>query len=176
MRDFATYEPRLGSPEPAVRVATRAAVPTDTLALAGVMSVRGGVVEDYLDRAERLIARLPVLLIAEVDGVAAGWCGIQRYPIMPGEDPQWLVAGLTVVPGQRRRGIASQLLGDCLVSVDGLVRGVPVFSVVNAGNRASVDLHAKLGFIEVARAGAFAGIEFTGGEGVLLRRLALSAR
>jgi len=46
----------------------------------------------------------------------------------------------------------------------------PTWSVVNARNGASLDLHARHGFVEVARAAAFAGITFTGGTGLLLHR------
>lgn len=41
-------------------------------------------------------------------------------------------------------------------------------SVVNATNGASIALHERHGFREVARGATFAGITFTGGTGVLL--------
>ncbi len=98
------------------------------------MSSRGGTVEEHLDAAGQLIERLPVLLMAEKDGVAVGWCGIQAVLRVTADS----------VPGE------------------------PVLSVINARNPASIDLHTGLGFVEVARAATFAGIAFTGGEGVLL--------
>lgn len=133
------------------------------------MSSRGGMVEEHLGAAARLIERLPVLLMAEKDGAAVGWCGIQKHSIFPDAEPEWLVAGLTVLPEQRRRGIAMRLLRDVLDATAGAAPGEPIFSVINAQNPASVDLHIRLGFVEVARAATFAGITFTGGEGVLLR-------
>ncbi|MFV2145274.1 hypothetical protein [Isoptericola sp. G70] len=42
------------------------------------------------------------------------------------------------------------------------------FYVVNARNAASVALHERWGFREVARAAAFHGVTFAGGAGVLL--------
>lgn len=91
--------------------------------------------------------------------------------IESGRNPEWLVAGLTVVPPQRRRGIAVRLLQDVVDKVQSLAPGEPIFSVVNAQNLASIKLHEGLGFEEVARAATFARIEFTRGEGVLLRRV-----
>ncbi|MGO1591881.1 MAG: hypothetical protein ACTHW1_06830 [Ancrocorticia sp.] len=44
----------------------------------------------------------------------------------------------------------------------------PLYSVINARNRASITLHEKLGFVEAARGHTFAGITFTGGVGVLM--------
>jgi hypothetical protein len=46
----------------------------------------------------------------------------------------------------------------------------------NARNRASLDLHARLGFEEVTRAFDLAGVTFEGGEGVLCRVTAESMR
>ncbi|MGG5171084.1 GNAT family N-acetyltransferase [Pseudarthrobacter sp. J1738] len=60
------------------------------------------------------IARLHVLPIADRFGEALGWCGIQRFPIYPGSDPQWLIAGLTVLPKVRRQGIAVRLLSEVI--------------------------------------------------------------
>lgn len=126
-------------------------------------------VEDHCDRAVRLIERLEVLLAAEKEGVLVGWCGIHRYSIQPDAEPEWLVAGLTVVPELRRRGIAARLLRGVLDATAGSAPNEPVFSVINARNLASIDLHQQLGFTEVGRPATFAGIDFTGGVGVLLR-------
>ena len=133
------------------------------------MAVRGGGIEQHVDQARRLIERLEELLIAEKDGVPVGWCGIQKSSIWPGSEPDWLIAGLTVVPELRRRGIAAQLLRGVLRATAKSAPGEPVFSVINARNAASIDLHEKLGFVEIDRAPTFAGIDFTGGEGTLLR-------
>ncbi|TCN54927.1 hypothetical protein EV641_104192 [Rhodococcus sp. SMB37] len=47
--------------------------------------------------------------------------------------------------------------------------GESIFSVINARSLASINLHLELGFVEAWRSARYAGIEFTGGEGVLLR-------
>lgn len=169
MSDFAAYAP---SVKPSVvngMVITRSAVPADADALASVMAARGGTVEGHVDHARRMIERLDVLLIAERDGDAVGWCGVQKFALHPGVDPEWLIAGLTVIPEVRREGIAARLLSQVLRDATERAPGESVFSVINARNLASIDLHLKLGFVEVGRSACYAGIEFTGGEGVLLR-------
>ncbi|MGD7732787.1 N-acetyltransferase family protein [Propionibacteriaceae bacterium G57] len=149
-------------------MATRNALPTDADALATIMAVRGGTAHEHLVSARRLIARLEVLLIAEQDGAPVGWCGIQKVRIRPGAELEWLVAGLTVVPAARRRGIGARLLGELVRDTPRTTQDEPIFSVINAGNLASIDLHLELGFLEVERAATFAGIKFSGGVGVLL--------
>lgn len=170
MTDFVVYEPTVRSAISEAVVGTRAAKPMDVRGLAAVMSARGGTAEECLDAASRLIDRLPVLMMAEKNGSPVGWCGTQKYEIFPNAVPEWLVAGLTVVPGERRQGVAVRLLRAVLHATDDSAPGEPVFSVINARNLASIDLHIGLGFVEVARAATFAGIDFAGGEGVLLRR------
>ncbi len=171
MTDFVVYEPHAQSPGPVVDIEIRSATLSDIEALAGVMAARGGSVEDHVDLARRLIEQLDVLLVAVRGRVIVGWCGIQRSSIHAGHAPEWLIAGLTVVPGARRQGIGARLLGEVLSATSQAAPAEPSFSVINAGNLASIDLHEQLGFIEIVRAASFAGIEFTGGEGVLLRRL-----
>ena len=94
----------------------------------------------------------------------------QKVAIHTGADPEWLIAGLTVVPELRRQGSAARLLSDVLRDAAGRAPGEPIFSVINSRNLASIDLHLKLGFVEMGRSPGYAGIEFTGGEGVLLLR------
>lgn len=96
--------------------------------------------------------------------------------IEPGRDPEWLVAGLTVVPAHRRRGIAARLLQDVVDKVHRSTVGEPISSVINAQYLASIRLHEVLGSEEVGRAPTLARIEFSGGEGVLLRRRRVAHR
>lgn len=93
-------------------------------------------------------------------GMAARWTGHEDAP------DGWYVGWLVVDPRWRRRGVADRIVADLLTWTAG--RSDRLYSVVNARNLASIDLHARHGFREVARAGAFAGIAFTGGVGVLL--------
>jgi hypothetical protein len=48
-------------------------------------------------------------------------------------------------------------------------RAGEVWFFANACNRASLDLHARLGFVEVTRDFVFPGVCFDGGVGVLCR-------
>jgi len=168
--DFAVYVPGVKPSAVAGSFITRAAVTADVDALATVMAARGGSVEEHADHARKMIERLDVLLIAEKDGDAVGWCGVQKFAIHPEADPEWLIAGLTVIPDVRRQGVAARLLSQVLRDASKRAPGESVYSVINARNLASIDLHLKLGFVEVGRSASYAGIEFTGGEGVLLRR------
>lgn len=119
MTDFVDCEPDAHSARSDESVGIRLAEPVDVDGLAAVMAVRGGAIEEYRDRALCLIERLDVLLIAEKDGVAVGWCGIQKFSIHPDAEPEWLIAGLTVVPELRRRGIAARLLRGVLDAAAG---------------------------------------------------------
>lgn len=96
-------------------------------------------------------------------------CGFQKFAVRQGADPEWFIAGLTVILEVRRQGIAARLLNQVLRDAAARAPGESIFSVINARNRASIDLHRKLGFVEVGRSPSYSGIEFTGGEGVLLR-------
>lgn len=169
MSDFVAFEPAKRSAPAGEYVAIRAATAADAHGLAQVMAARGGSAEDHLATATRFIDALPVLAVAHVGDGIVGWSGAQPFEIRPGKGLQWLTAGLTVVPAQRRRGIAARLLQQVLSETDRLAPGGPLLSAINARNLASIALHEKLGFREAARGASFARIEFTGGEGVLLR-------
>jgi len=168
--DFAVYVPSVKPSAVAGSFTTRAAVMADVDALATVMAARGRSVEEHVDHARKMIERLDVLLIAEKDGCALGWCGVQKFAIHSEADLEWLIAGLTVIPAVRRQGIAARLLSQVLRDTSRRAPGESVYSVINARNLASIDLHLKLGFVEVGRAASYAGIKFTGGKGVLLKR------
>lgn len=77
------------------------------------------------------------------------------------------LAGVTVAPGWRRRGVAHELTARRLAWI--AARADEAFFVVNPLNRASIALHQHWGFREVLRAPQLAGVTFTGGTGVLMR-------
>ena len=170
MTDFVAFDPLVRAQRAGEAVSIRPATASDAEALSVVMATRGGDMDGYREQARGLIERLPVLSVAEIDRELVGYCGAQPFVIEPGREPEWLIAGLTVVPVHRRRGIAARLLLDVLDKVHDSSAEEPVFSVINAQNLASIRLHEALGFEEVGRAATLARIEFTGGEGVLLRR------
>lgn len=81
-----------------------------------------------------------------------------------------LIARRKVTPEARRERIAARLMSQVLREATKRPPGESVFSVINAKNLASIDLHLKQGLVEVGRSASYAGIDFTGGEGVRLMR------
>ncbi len=73
----------------------------------------------------------------------------------------------------RRRGIGHALTVARLRWLS--ERTTRVYYVANARNEASLALHARLGFEELARGPSFHGFTFEGGEGVLCRAILPSA-
>jgi aminoglycoside 6'-N-acetyltransferase I len=107
-------------------------------------------------------------IVAEVDGALVGWAKTHYYDEASGAAPAGhYLGGVTVHPDFRRRGIGSALT---LARLDWIwIRETDAWFVTNARNTASIALHAKFGFAEVARAGEFHGTTFDGGVGILFR-------
>lgn len=77
------------------------------------------------------------------------------------------LGGVTVDPAWRRQGVA-------IAPTDARMRwigqrAIEAFYVVNPRNLASIDLHRRWRFEEVARSHRLTGVEFSGGVGILLR-------
>lgn len=115
------------------------------------------------------------VLVAEVEtdsGTAVvGWGKTslvtdQLGPAGPAPSGHYL-GGVTVKPSWRRRGIAVALTDARLRWIAD--RADEAYYVVNATNLASIDLHQRWGFVEVARGPDFAGVSFEGGVGLLMR-------
>lgn len=171
MSEFAEFFPgQYGDPLGDMRV--RQAASSDASTVAAVMASRGGSVESHLGAAERLVDRAPVVLLAECscDGHvrAIGWSGAVRTPLEQNGPLAWVIAGLTVCPGYRRSGVGAHLVGAVTDEVARKDPGALLYSIINVRNRASIALHRKAGFVEVACRKTFAGITFDGGIGVLL--------
>jgi ribosomal protein S18 acetylase RimI-like enzyme len=79
----------------------------------------------------------------------------------------WYLLGLIVRDRWRRHGIGARLTERRLDWI--AERSDEAFYFVNARNRASLDLHERLGFREVTRAFSFPGATFQGGTGSLCR-------
>jgi ribosomal protein S18 acetylase RimI-like enzyme len=79
----------------------------------------------------------------------------------------WHLAGLVVDPRFRRRGIGLMLTRERLEWLSR--RTNVVFYFANARNRATIDLHRRLGFTELTRDFSVPGVSFQGGVGVLFR-------
>ena len=113
---------------------------------------------------------------AEVEGAFAG-AGRVAWLEPEGDRPPppgYYLVGLIVDPAHRRAGVGEALTRARVAWT--LERADAVWYFANAGNRASLDLHARLGFEEVTRDFEVAGVTFDGGEGVLARATAASVR
>jgi ribosomal protein S18 acetylase RimI-like enzyme len=112
------------------------------------------------------------LLVATVEGRFAGFGRTTHFIPPPGAPSNvapegYYVVGLLVDPGWRRRGVGLALTRARMGWA--FERAGEVWFFANARNRASLDLHARLGFVEVTRDFAFPGVSFDGGVGVLCR-------
>jgi ribosomal protein S18 acetylase RimI-like enzyme len=79
----------------------------------------------------------------------------------------WYLTGVVVDSRFRRQGVGARLTAERLLWISQRSRYVYYFS--NVQNRVSIALHRPFGFVEVDRAASFAGVSFTGGEGILFR-------
>lgn len=160
---------------PAADVQIRRATDADLAAIEQVEALAGrtataSMLLPVLDDADR------VLLVAEARDARGGapqivgWGKTHHYATPDGPAPAGhYLGGVTVAPAWRRRGVASRLVAARLAWIRGLPGAQDACYVVNARNAASLALHEPFGFVEVARGPRFHGVEFDGGEGVLLR-------
>ena len=77
----------------------------------------------------------------------------------------WYLTGLVVDPNWRRRGVGLGLTETRLEWLASRTHDVWYFA--NTVNRASLDLHTRLGFHEVTSDFGIPGVQFSGGTGVL---------
>jgi ribosomal protein S18 acetylase RimI-like enzyme len=179
---FAPYEPKA---EGEVRSALpegwriRIATPQDIPAIAALMAEReAGKVEIYLGKLQREFARADIgeqrrLTVGEIDGAVMAFSRVTYCTPAPNAPPNaaplegWYLGGVVVSPKHRRHGVADALTRDRIEWLR--ARGATsVFFVVNAENRASIDLHARFGFREVTRDFVQPGVSFFGrGIGIL---------
>ena len=164
-------------PGPPWQALVRPLTPADVPVVAGLHAAREGVA---VSRAEQVVRgwcseTTRHVLVAEVEGRVRGFasCALGRLDESAspseGRDPVWFLAGVVVDPAARRHGLGRQLTTARLDLLADLTD--EVWCVVNARNRPSLDLHADLGFVEHCRGPRLAGVEFTGGLGLLLRRV-----
>ena len=183
---YAPVEPRPVHRPPAPPVAIRVAAPDDVAGIVSVAATRGEQPADLPERVVRWLAddaRLVLVAVPEhgtheqpheqpdeqpdeARRDVVGWGMVARWA--PDDAPHGhVVSALTVHPRWWRRGIGARLLGELQAWT--WDRADELWSIVNVRNEASVDLHLRAGFVEVARAAAFGGVQFDGGEGLLLR-------
>ncbi|MGA7203534.1 MAG: GNAT family N-acetyltransferase [Specibacter sp.] len=167
MNGFAPYSPG-HQPGTATTAEIRAAVSGDITAMLSVQagSGRASPTAASFEAATNDDARLVV--VALLDGVLVGWGMTHYFAGGDGTAPAGhYLGGVTVAPSWRRRGIGAALTQARLDWI--WQRADTAWYVVNPANRASIALHSRWGFTEVARAAKFHTTEFTGGVGLLMR-------
>ncbi|HEU0194534.1 MAG TPA: GNAT family N-acetyltransferase [Gaiellales bacterium] len=117
---------------------------------------------------EDLRATDRLLLVAERGGTIIGYGRAALWRVDPddGRGGYYLV-GVGVRPDHHRQGIALALTEARMRWIAG--RADEAWYFTNARNAASIALHGRFGFQEMARAPSFRGVPFSGGEGILYR-------
>jgi ribosomal protein S18 acetylase RimI-like enzyme len=126
--------------------------------------------EDWAAAIDKAEAGERLLLVAQLNGAIVGFGQAHRLDEHPVDHAPsgWYLTGVTVLPGHRRTGLGHDLTA---ARIDWMAERTDVaWYFANARNAASIDLHARLGFVEVSRCASIHGIAFAGGEGVLFRR------
>jgi ribosomal protein S18 acetylase RimI-like enzyme len=126
----------------------------------------GGVAEERVPQLERDVEDPDAaLLVAEAGGDVVAYARARH--VADAAPPGWYLLGVIVRPDARRRGIGRELTRRRLEWIG--ERAPEAFYFVNERNRASIDLHAELGFVELARDFSFPGVSFDGGSGIVFR-------
>jgi aminoglycoside 6'-N-acetyltransferase I len=165
---FATYIAAPSIRLPPLGVGIRRATPTDREFIAGVqrkslrMPVSSGTLELLIADPNREV------LVAIDEEVMVGWAKTHYWPEDDGAaGAGHYLGGVTVLPSHRRRGVAAALTAARLSWI--WQRATSAWCLVNAQNLASIDLHKRWGFQEIARGREFHGTDFAGGTGVVYR-------
>ena len=175
---FAEYAPHdrrppLGSSE---GLEIRAAEPGDLPQIARLTAQRqGGSVEIHLAQHEKALRDAreigkSLILVAARHGRIVGYAKAGWFEPPAGAPPNaapagWYLFGVIVDPDFRRRGVGSLLTRARL---SWIAEWSPrAYYFASALNRASIDLHDRLGFVEVTRDFHFPQARFTGGVGIL---------
>ena len=171
---WATYQPRTAGETEEAEVSIRVAVAADCRGVAAIIHDRDGVpLADARLHCERDLAGADrLLVVASVGGEIAAFARASRWQRPPRSDARaapagWYLLGVVVKDQWRRRGIARELTRRRLEWI--AERADEAYYFSNARNRASIDLHEQLGFVELTRDFVFPGAEFEGGEGILFR-------
>ena len=176
---FAPYEPRpqIGQRPTLPRaLEIRSARGDDLPGVARLIVARdGGEHARHLDRLAMQLGRgeeSEQIVVASIDNEIVGY-GRSTHFEPPEQSPPdtapsgWYLAGLIVAPQHRRAGIGLALTQHRMEQLSLRTRSVSCFA--SALNQATIDLHAKLGFVELTRRFIFPGVTFTGGAGILFR-------
>ncbi|WP_442544507.1 GNAT family N-acetyltransferase [Arthrobacter sp. KN11-1C] len=156
-----------------LKAAVRPAISSDIARILDVEAQAGRPLPDPGKLAAAIDDDARLVLVAGTRGTSdvggfLGWGKTHFWGFDEGTAPtgQYL-GGLTVRPDYRRNGIGTALTQARL---DWIWRRAPeAWYVVNASNLASIELHRRWGFAEVARASRFHTTTFDGGVGILMR-------
>lgn len=108
------------------------------------------------------------VVVASIDGSVIGWGKTHHWDYSEGPAPSGhYLGGVTVLPAWRRCGVGAALTEARLQWI--WHRVSEAWYVVNEGNLASIELHRRWNFTEVARGPKFHTTAFTGGLGILMR-------
>jgi ribosomal protein S18 acetylase RimI-like enzyme len=155
---------------PEVRPATRGDV---AACLSLWLAERGG---DADIRRERLVRDVDeserLLVVASLAGELVGYGRATRFEPPEGAPREvaprgYYLIGLVVAPSARRRGVGRALTEARLAWIG--ARAGEAWYFANARNVGSLELHRKLGFVEVTRTFWYPEVSFDGGEGILCR-------
>lgn len=106
------------------------------------------------------------VVVAIAEGDIVGWAMTAFFDAADGAAPAGhYLMGVTVVPGFRRRGVGGALIRARLDWI--AARADAAWFFTNARNSASIALHERFGFTEIARGPRFRNVPFDGGAGVL---------
>ncbi len=113
-----------------------------------------------------------LLVVAEHADAVAGYGRVLQFVPEPDAPPDiapsgYYLMGLVVHPDHRRRGVAAALTKARLDWIS--ERADDAWYFANAGNAASIALHAPFGFEEVTRSFVYPRVDFGRGEGILFR-------
>lgn len=176
MAEYADYQPRNEDTPSTTRVgedAVRRAEREDAPFIAALVAARHGMpLERAQDGVEREFAGLAAgnpwnLFVAEVDGGIVGFGRVREVAHREGVPGGWYLMGVIVHPAYRRRGIGTALTRARLRWIRARSRAAYYFA--NRENRASIDLHERVGFAAVADEFEYERANFNHGDGSLYR-------
>jgi ribosomal protein S18 acetylase RimI-like enzyme len=166
---FAAYEPDSGVRTPVAGVVREAALGDVEPCVRIMMARQAGSPGRRRARLRHCVqSEADGLFVAEVEGRVAGFGRVQLLTPPPEAPPSgtplgWYLIGVMVDSRWRRRGLGDALTRARLGWVQ--PRAKEVWYFANARNQASIDLHSRFGFVEVARDLTVAGVTFEGGNG-----------
>ena len=176
MSSFADYKPHREAPGLHFDgVTIRPAAAGDLVHVSSIAAERdGSCISRWYPVFQKFFARCldddGLLLVAELDTQVVGY-GRAAYLTHKSDAPAntipegWYLTGVVVSPEYRRAGIGLALTQ---ARVDWIAnRATTIYYFANVLNRASLDLHSRLGFVELTRDFRAPGVEFSGGTGLL---------